>query len=234
MDLTKNLKITRISGRKKEETKDIVTKETSFYISLNGKRVKRLCCSPDKLKELTLGFLYSQGKLEDPKDLKSLKWDEKKGIIKVKTHTPAPKEPRLLRVRSNLRIKKASISSLALKMEKRSKLFQTTGGVHSACLADRKKIILFTEDIGRQNALDKIIGESLLKDISLRNKVMLTSGRITAETITKVVRAKIPVIVSPGAPTDSAINLARRLGITVVGFARRGRMNIYSHKERII
>jgi FdhD protein len=119
-------------------------------------------------------------------------------------------------------------------METRSKLFQTTGGVHSACLADRKKILLFTEDIGRQNALDKIIGASLLKNISLQNKIMLSSGRITSETITKMVRAMIPVIVSPGAPTDSAVNLARRLGITVVGFARGKRINIYSHPERII
>ena len=235
MDLTENLKITRISGKKREETEDIVVKEISLTIFLNGKKVKRLCCSPDELKELVLGFLYSQGKLDKLKDLESLKWDEKKRSIKVKTLTPTPKEPRLLRARSNLRIKKESISGLALKMEKRSKLFQTTGGVHSACLADRKKkIILFTEDIGRQNALDKIIGESLLKNISLQNKIMLSSGRITSETITKMVRAKIPIIVSPGAPTDSAVNLARRLGITVVGFARGKRINIYSHKERII
>ncbi len=235
MDLTESLKISRISGRKREETEDIVTKEASLTIFLNGKRVKRLSCSPDKLKELSLGFLYSQGKLEDLKDLKSLKWDERKGTIKVKTLTPAPKKPRLLRVRSNLRIKKESIFSLALEAEKRSRLFQTTGGVHSACLTDRKKkIILFAEDIGRQNALDKIIGESLLKNVSLQNKIMLSSGRITSETIAKMVRAKIPIIVSPGAPTDLAVNLARRLGITVVGFARRERMNIYSHPERII
>lgn len=234
MDLTESLKISRISGRKREETEDIVTKETSLTIFLNGKRVKRLSCSPDKLKELSLGFLYSQGKLDDPEDLKSLKWDERKGTIKVKTLTPAPKKPRLLRVRSNLRIKKESIFSLALEAEKRSRLFQTTGGVHSACLTDGKKIILFTEDIGRQNTLDKIIGESLLKNVSLQNKIMLSSGRITSETIAKMVRAKIPIIVSPGAPTDLAVNLARRLGITVVGFARRERMNIYSHPERII
>ena len=235
MDLTENLKITRISGKKREEKEDIVTKEIFLTIFLNKERLRNLCCSPDKIEELALGFLYSQGKLNDLKDLKSLKWDEEKGSIKVRIHTPTPKEPRLLRVRSNLRIKKESISGLALKMEERSKLFQTTGGVHSACLADRKKkIIIFTEDIGRQNALDKIIGASLLKNISLQNKIMLSSGRITSETITKMVRAMIPVIVSPGAPTDSAVNLARRLGITVVGFARGKRINIYSHKERII
>jgi len=234
MDLTENLKITRISGKKKEETKDIVVKEISLTIFLNGKRVKRLCCSPDELKELVLGFLYSQGKLDKLKDLESLKWYEKKRSIKGKTLTPTPKEPRLLRVRSNLRIKKESIFSLALEMEKRSKLFRATGGVHSACLTNRKKIILFTEDIGRQNALDKIIGESLLRNISLQNKIMLTSGRITSETITKIARVRIPVIVSPGAPTDLAVNLAKKLGITIVGFVRGKRMNVYSHPERII
>ena len=232
MDLTERLKISRISGKKREERKDIVTKETSLTIFLNGKRVKRLCCSPDKIRELVLGFFYSQGRLKSPKDLKSLRWDRKKGIVKVEI--PFLKEPRLLKVRSILKVRKESIFSLALATEKRSKLFRATGGVHSACLTDRKKIILFTEDIGRQNALDKIIGASLLKNISLQNKVMLTSGRITSETITKMARAKIPIIVSPGAPTDLAINLAKKLGITVVGFARGERMNIYSREERII
>lgn len=232
MDLTENLKITRISGKKREEIEDIVVKEISLTIFLNGKRVKRLCCSPDKIRELVLGFFCSQGRLKNPKDLKSLRWDRKKGIVKVEI--PLSKGPRLLKVRSNLRIKKESVFGLALATEKRSKLFRATGGVHSACLTDRKKIILFTEDIGRQNALDKIIGESLLKNVSLQNKVMLTSGRITGETITKMARARIPIIVSPGAPTDLAVNLAKKLGITIVGFTREERMNIYSHKGRII
>lgn len=232
MDLTENLKITRISRRKREKIKDIVVKEISLIIFRNGKRLKSLSCNPDKIKELALGFLYSQGKLNDLKDLKSLKWDEKKRIVKVEI--PSPKELRLLKVRSILKVKKESIFNLALAMEKRSKLFRATGGVHSACLTDRKKIILFSEDIGRQNALDKIIGESLLKNIPLQNKIILISGRITGETITKMVRAKIPIIISPGATTDLAVNLARRLGITVVGFVRGERMNIYSHEERII
>ncbi len=104
MDLTERLRISRISGKKREER--------------------------EKIEELALGFLYSLGKLKDPKDLKSMKWNEKKGSIKVRTHTPIPEEPGLLRVSSHLRIRKESIFCLALKAEKRSKLFQATGGVH--------------------------------------------------------------------------------------------------------
>lgn len=231
MDLAEKLKITRISGRKKEEIEDTVTIEISLTIFLNGRRLKRLWCSPAKIRELVLGFLYSQ---KGVKDLKSFKWDKKKGIVRVEIPSHRLEEPELLEASSNLKVRKEAIFTLASEMERRSRLFRATGGVHNACLTDGEKIILFSEDIGRQNALDKIIGESLLKNITLQNKIMLTSGRITSETITKIVRARIPVIISPGAPSNLAVNLARRLGVTIVGFTRGERMNIYSHPERII
>lgn len=234
MNLTEKLKITGISGGKRKEIEDIVVKEISLTIYLNGKRLKRLYCSPDKLRELSLGFLYSQGRLKNFNELKSLKWSKKQEVVKVEISSFCFKNPKLLKIKSNLRIEKESVSSLALEMERRSKLFRATGGVHGAALADKKKIILFAEDIGRQNALDKIIGESLLKNIPLQNKIVLTSGRITSETITRMVRAKIPIIISFGAPTDLAVSLAKRSGITVIGFAQEERMNVYSHEERII
>ena len=119
------------------------------------------------------------------------------------------------------------------RFNKMSDLFQQTGGVHSGAICSRDAILLFHEDIGRHNAVDKLIGEALSRQISLADKILLTSGRLSSEILLKAARQSIPVIVSRSAPTALAVELAARVNITLIGFARGNRMNVYAGDARV-
>jgi FdhD protein len=106
--------------------------------------------------------------------------------------------------------------------------------VHSAALADSEKIIFFYEDIGRHNAIDKIIGECLLGSVSTDDKIIVTSGRLSSEVLLKAAKLKIQLLISRSAPTSLSVEIAETLNITLVGFVRGQRMNIYSHAWRVI
>jgi FdhD protein len=111
--------------------------------------------------------------------------------------------------------------------------FKATGGTHIAALSDGAKILFTSEDIGRHNAIDKILGRCFLRGVETRDKLILCSGRMSSEIVQKALRNGIPVVVSRSAPTSLAIDTARRFGITLAGFARGERMNVYSYPARI-
>ncbi|MFC2070328.1 formate dehydrogenase accessory sulfurtransferase FdhD [Chloroflexota bacterium] len=134
---------------------------------------------------------------------------------------------------SQLLVKTSDILSLAKEFQHRSEIYHATGGVHSAALCDTSSILLFSEDIGRHNALDKIFGECMLNDIPADDKIIVSSGRISSEMLLKVSRRQIPVIVSKSAPTDLGIKLTSDLGITLIGYVRGKRMNIYTEVWRV-
>ena len=138
------------------------------------------------------------------------------------------------KINSEIKIESATILSLMNDFRNMSKNFLLTGGVHSAAIADPENIIIFREDIGRHNAIDKIIGHVVLSNKSFNKKIIITSGRISSEILLKVLKCEIPVIVSKSAPTNRAIEICRETGITLIGFARGNRMNIYSGEQRII
>jgi FdhD protein len=120
--------------------------------------------------------------------------------------------------------------------ERASFLFKHTGGTHSCGLYDKHGglcHVLF-EDTGRLNAVDKVVGHCLAHDIDARDKMLLVSGRVSAELVTRAISLHVPVLVSPSAPTDRAIELGEEEGITIVGFVREERMNVYSHIGRVL
>ena len=113
--------------------------------------------------------------------------------------------------------------------------FTYTGGLHAAALFDKLgKIILIREDVGRHNALDKVIGNALTQNLPLNDKIILMSSRASFELIQKVIMAKIPVIVTIGAPSSLAVETAQRFGVTLLGFLKEDRFNVYSGAERVI
>jgi len=120
------------------------------------------------------------------------------------------------------------------KMQEDSFVFKNTGGVHNAALCTAEDILVSRSDIGRHNALDKLYGYSLLNGISVRDKILVFSGRISSEILTKAAKIGVGIVLSKSAPTDLAIKLADDLNITAVGFIRGSSFNIYSHPERII
>lgn len=248
----------KVTGPTRTRTEDVVVQETAITLYLNNTELVTLICSPMDLQELCYGFLYAEGMIASAADVASFSFNERDGLAWVETHRPVQAENNFLKrhvasccgrgrasfyfvndtgivpVKSDLRISTSAIASLREQVEHLSALFASTGGVHGAALSDGKRILCFFEDVGRHNALDKVTGWCLLGGVATRDKMLLFSGRISSEILVKSARLGVPVIVSRSAPTDLALELANQLDVTVVGFARGNRMNIYTRSERIV
>jgi FdhD protein len=134
----------------------------------------------------------------------------------------------------NIKVSASIIFSAIKKMQTETPLYRETGGCHGAAIFDiNGNLISVKEDIGRHNAIDKVIGEMLLKEHNFKDVFLTSTGRLTGDSVLKAIRAKIPIVASISAAIESGIRLAVGYGITLIGFARGSRMNIYSHPERI-
>ncbi|MHB1420252.1 MAG: formate dehydrogenase accessory sulfurtransferase FdhD [Bacillota bacterium] len=238
---------------------DQLAEEAPLTIHLNGREMVTLLCSPQQLEELAVGFLFSEGLLRTRTDLISIEVDETKGLAWVETVKNASiAEATFLKryittgcgkgtsfyslndalqeqiADSKMQLSVESILSLMERMQSLSVIYKETGGVHGCALCTPEEVLLFREDIGRHNAADKIGGRCFLDEIQTSDKLLLTSGRISSEILLKAVRLGVPILVSRSAPTGLALRFAEERGITVCGFARGRRVNVYTHPQRII
>ena len=127
------------------------------------------------------------------------------------------------------------VLGLSRRMREAQQLHKAVGGVHGAALFDLEgNLVVLCEDVGRHNAVDKAIGYSVLRGIPLEDKILLCSGRLSYEMVTKVIRVRLPVLVSVSAPTALAVQIADTFGLSMVGYLRGGKMTLYTHPERII
>ena len=139
-----------------------------------------------------------------------------------------------IKAREDIKIKSDLIFSSIKEMQNHTTLYRETGGCHGAAVFDIKGNLLgCKEDIGRHNAIDKVIGELLLKKHDFNNEILASTGRLTGDSVLKAIRAKIPIVASLSAAVESGIRLAFGYGITLIGFVRGSRMNIYTHSNRI-
>ena len=256
---TEDFDIIRIRGEVGEKVRDTVSVEAPLTIFLNGEELVTLLYTPSYSKQLAVGFLISEGVIKERLDIESIRFYDNKGVININIkNNGAPlkrvssgrvitsgccggtsfyrvKDTKNLRkITSKEKFSSDTIINLMKEMAKRSLVYRKTGGVHSSALAKGGRIILFRDDIGRHNAIDKIIGECFLSGIQLDGSVLLTSGRITSEITRKAGVVGIPIIVSKSAPSSLSIRMAKELGITLVGFVRGKRMNIYTEEWRIV
>jgi len=141
--------------------------------------------------------------------------------------------PQLSRVRSKVRFSMDMIYACSRRLEEHQQLYWRTGGAHAAMLLDRKAIpALFSEDMGRHNALDKVIGAALLRHIPMDDKILVSSGRASLEMILKTARARIPLFVAMSRPTSKAVEAAKVYNVTLVDLAK-GTNRIHSNVRRI-
>lgn len=139
------------------------------------------------------------------------------------------------------KVSKSIIFSLPHKLRTQQKVFEYTGGLHACALFDTNgNILMVREDVGRHNALDKLIGASVTKDdyssnqFALRNAVLLLSGRASFELVQKAAMAGIPIVCAIGAPSGLAVEMAKAFNITLIGFLKENNFNIYTYPERLI
>lgn len=258
MDTKRDALILKVSGNNVQEVIDPVASELPVSLMVNNEPVVTLLCTPAELRELAVGFLLSEGILHRKSSIKKLEVNEPeltvrieltglpadftkmfekrtissgcgKGITFTSYHADADRK---LIVQEHV-ITLDDIERLLIGFRTISKLYLETGGVHSAALSDGKDILFFSEDIGRHNAVDKLIGKAFLQSVSVENKILLTSGRVTSEIMTKAGRNRFPILISRAAPSCMAISYAEDMGVTLVGFARGDRMNIYTWPKRI-
>jgi len=250
--------ILKISGNSVAGAVDEVASELPIRLVVNSEPLVTLLCTPSEIKELAVGFLLSEGLLRHSSSIRKLYVDEQETTVHIDlddlpSNLSALFERRTIssgcgkgitftnyRMPSDRRIEVKGhllslddIRRLLTTFRNISSLYLETGGVHSAALSDGRDILFFSEDIGRHNAVDKLIGKAFLKSVSVENKILFTSGRVTSEIITKAGRNRFPVVISRAAPSCMAISYAEDMGITLVGFARGDRMNIYSWPNRI-
>ena len=240
----------RFSGEGWSRASSHLPSEMALAIYVNRKELVTILCTPTKLNYLVLGFLYAEGIISGIGDVASMRVCEEESLADVILRNPEYEPPtqRTLtpgcgggaafktegqRINSDLAATPKDVLSLMKKLQEQTKLYRLCGGVHASALADTKNLLVVAEDIGRHNTLDKIQGECLLKGLRTRDRLLLSTGRISSEMLVKAAKMQVPVVVSRHSTTGSAVSLARDLGITLVGQARGSRLSVYSHAERL-
>jgi len=241
------------------EKEDEIATELPLTIKLDGEEFATIVCSPSHLRELVIGFLASEGVIRAAGEIKSLSLQPDSGYayVTLEHKQTAGREFYAKRfigsccgksrqfyfhndmltaktIMSRTQITAAECIGFMEELQRSSLDFHNTGGVHNAAIGSPSGIIAAMTDIGRHNALDKLFGHCLLHRIRTSDKVIAFSGRLSSEVVLKAAKIGCGIMLSKSAPTDLALKLADDLGITCVGFIRRGEMNVYTHEERIV
>ena len=226
-----------------------VIEEMPLALRVNGRHALTAMISPDMIREFIIGFLYTEGIIKYTDEIESIKIEGTdagvltkspfKILVSKKTvlsgcggSTSYLDISKLAEINSNLTLDAGTIRN-SVKEALDSELHVLTGGIHVVGLYNGEGKVCVVEDIGRHNALDKIIGYALERGIDLSNTYIICSGRISSEMVRKCLTANIPIVVSRGATTTLAIDIAKSRGLTIVGFVRSKKMNVYSWGNRI-
>jgi len=225
---------------------DVVILERSLTIHANDTQLVSLAYLPEYSEELALGFLLSEGIIDTIDQIENISSNGED--IYFKLTIPEKRITNFLLSGEKtsgcgsalsaaveapvLNHKKTFSINVILKLMqhfiKQEGLFRETGGVHSSALAKEEKVFFKADDIGRHNAVDKVIGMALKSSKKPEEFFLLSSGRISSEIVKKAIRAKIPLIVSHSAPTSEAIRLGWKYGVIILGFTRNNRCSAYT------
>jgi len=259
MDPIQEYPIRRIEAGKARSAVDKVIAEARIELDVNDGQLRlAMLALPQDLEALAVGFLLGEGALRRVEDLEKVEAVPGEGKVLVRGDFDADvleaittrwtwgvgcgrggtsrdfDTPAYAPAGPGPEMSPEGLLQLAGDFQQRAGLWKQTGGVHACALAGRACIIHFAEDVGRHNAFDKVLGMAALNRVDVTDKLVLTTGRLSAEIVSKAVACRVPMLVSRSAVTALAVRLGRRFSLTLVGFLRGRRMNVYTGFERIV
>ena len=236
-------------GARFEQVFHEVVEEVPVALFVNGRHVMTAMMSPVQLEDFVTGYLFTEQIINGFDEIESIRIEKNRisvitrNLFKVlgpkKTilsgcggSTSYIDAEKLPKIKSDFVISIEKINE-SIRDVLSSDLHRTTGGIHVVALLDTDKVISVSEDIGRHNAIDRVIGYGLRTGVDFSRTFIVSSGRISSEMVRKCLITNIPMIISRSATTTLSVEIAEKTGLTIVGFVRAGKMNIYSQPQRI-
>jgi FdhD protein len=228
--------------------------ETPVSLTVNGEVWITFMCTPIHLEEMAVGFLYNEGIIRGIQDLADVRlcehgdnldvwlnhsvqqpssWRRTSGCAGGVTAVDLLAKPDISLRENHLKVDPDGIMSLVEKLFESQELYRDTGGVHTSALSDGEKVLAAADDIGRHNTLDKLSGICLMQGNWPEKRILITTGRISSEMLQKAAQIAAPILISRTSPSSLSIEMAERYGITLIGYARKHRFNVYSNGYRV-
>jgi FdhD protein len=236
-----------VRGRHTSEVAAEVVREQPLTVYVNGEKFLTLLCSPMMLDELVVGYLWMEKVIATKDDIVALDVSAVDGRADVTLAAPVtlPTERILTsgcgggitfridhrlfpRLRSSMTVRPAQLALGMKQLFQAAEEYQKSRGIHGAALHDGERLLVVAEDVGRHNAVDKVKGKALLEGIETRDRILLSTGRISSEMLLKAARMGVPIVASRTSPTEMAVALAEQLNVTVCGYVRPDTLNLYA------
>jgi len=258
MEPTYKYFVTKVKGGKKFSFEDTLIREVKLDIVVNAKKIASLMATPVDQEALAVGYLISENILNSVDDIENISLEDDgmtvvltaaindaaverlntEGVVisgcgRSKTANINPETIDAMVNRSDFHLSASLISEEMNGFFQYCKLYEQTGSVHTAKLYIDGGEYFIAEDIAQHSTVDKVIGKAKLAGVDTSNAALMVSGRLSSEMVAKAVMHQIPILISRTASTCLGVQIAEKFGLTLVGFARENRMNIYTHDRRI-
>ncbi len=226
--------------------------EAALSIYVNGFELATFMCMPRQQDALALGFLANEGLIKGLDEVKVLHVCARGTCADVWLSHAIQRPSRsivtsgcgggltfedlsieLEPLSSDTRVTPEQVLGLMQQLYQAGQLYRSARGIHTSALSDGERLLLAAEDVGRHNTLDKLRGLALMQGVRTQDRVLLSSGRVSSDMLVKAARMGVPLVVSRTSPTSLSVSLARAWNITLIGYARAGRMNVYAGEERL-
>lgn len=227
------------------EVEDLVAMDTKMELLVNREKLGKFYLSPDYLEDFVLGYLLDEKYIKSQDDVINIEFDPKsihvflKNLENVKKDDMAcydgwfHRDQTINPIKSDLKVESEKILHAFDHLIEKAEVWSKTGGTHVAALVDENHFIV-REDVSRHVAVDKVIGAGLKENLDFSECFLVCSGRIPPDRVVKLANVGIPIMVTKAAPTVEGLRIGEKAGITLVGFLRNSRFNIYTHPDRII
>ncbi|MEO1281440.1 MAG: formate dehydrogenase accessory sulfurtransferase FdhD [Pseudomonadota bacterium] len=236
---------------------DVVT-ERPLTLFLNAREIVTMMTIGDHPDLLAVGYLLNQNMLKVDDDITAIDYDDDLGVVVVRTARETNYEDKLkkkiqtsgcaqgtvfgdlmedfdqISLSKTAQLKTSWLYSLTKKINTEPSLYLKAGAIHGCVLCDEDRPLIYMEDVGRHNAIDKIAGKMLIDKIAPEDKIFYTTGRLTSEMVIKCVKMRIPILVSRSGFTAWGVDLARKAGLTLIGRARGQRFVCLAGEDRIV